>query len=253
MKFFLSKDVWDNKRGFIFGEQVDYLKVGWHTGQDFFTNPIGSVSVLAPADGELCTFQFSKTAGWWGYFQFKYKDKIFSLKRLHMNKEMKAGKYKEGDVLGYCGATGLSSTSKYGISYIGPSDNEQNSDRAVGHLHVELHKGEFKHDTNKVKSLARERIIDPICTFESWLGYREEDDIKEERDKLVFYKEKGQSSVYIKGRDDVYYPIIMGKHFIALFGDWKKNNIVEVDKINNKSNYYFGLFNADENGRYNTM
>ncbi|HHT9138112.1 MAG TPA: hypothetical protein ACFYEK_12835 [Candidatus Wunengus sp. YC60] len=87
-----------------------------------------------------------------------------------MYKQMKDGEYKAEDVFGYCGATGLSITKKYGSSFIGESHEEQTSDKAVGHLHVELHKGEFKHETNQVKELADERIIDPIINFEKWVN-----------------------------------------------------------------------------------
>lgn len=250
MKLFLPDNIWKDKRGFSFGEIVNYLAVGWHTGQDFFTSPVGSTPVFAPYDGVLTTFPFSKSAGWWGYYEFKHKDEIFSLKILHMYKEMEGKRYKEGDVLGYCGATGLSITRKYGTSYIGPTHEEQASDRAVGHLHVELHKGEFKHDTNKIKSLAKLRIIDPVPTFEEWMKEKIEP-IKNK--ELVFYKETGKSSIYIKGLDDIYYPIITGKHFIKLFGDWKDNIINEVDEISPKSDSYFGLFKSDDTGKYDIV
>jgi len=252
MILFLPEEIWKNKKGFPFGKPVDYLFVGWHTGQDFFTNPVGSTPVIAPCDGVLTTFPFSKSAGWWGHFEFKHNDKVFSLKILHMYKEMKKGQYKEGDILGYCGATGLSVTTKHGTSYIGPSHEEQTSDRAVGHLHVELHKGKFKNDTNNNKELAKQRIIDPASTFEKWLGEIKPDQLIENK-KPMFYKEKGKSTVYIKGEDEFYYPIITGKHFISLFGDWEENNIIEVDNISNKSEYYFGLFKSDEKGKYDIM
>lgn len=252
MRLFLPDEIWKNKRGFLFGKPVDYLKVGWHTGQDFFTNPVGSTPIVAPCDGNLTTFPFSKSAGWWGYYEFRHGDEIFSLKIVHMYKEMENKEYREGEILGYCGATGLSVTSKYGVSYIGHSYDEQISDRAVGHLHVELHKGEFKHDTNRVNLLAKQRIIDPVSTFEEWI--KEETTIEQARSKkLIFYKEKGRSSIYIKGVDSIYYPIITGKHFLALFGDWKDNTIKEVDELSPKSDSYFGLFKSDNSGKYDTM
>jgi len=166
-----------------------------------------------------------------------------------MYKELKAGKYKEGDILGYCGGTGLSVTAKYGESYIGESHEEQISDRAVPHLHVELHKGEYKHDTNRSKTLAQQRLLDPVSTFESWI-----DNNSVANTKIVnFYKEKDKSSVYLKGADGNYYPIITGKHFISLFGDWKDNQIIEVDTIDHKSDSYFGLFKAEDNGKYDIV
>ena len=154
---------------------------------------------------------------------------------------MKDGKYKEGDILGYCGATGLSITPKYGSSFIGESHEEQISDKAVPHLHVELHIGEFKHDTNNNKALADIRIIDPISNFEKWIAK-----LPQIKNNMIFYKEHGKSTVYIKGADNIYYPIIMGKHFLALFGDWEDNTIKEVDEIKPKSDSYFGLFKSDE-------
>ena len=170
MIIFLPKDIWKNKRGIPFKKPVNYLKVGYHTGQDSFTSPVGKIPVIAPCDGFLKTFPFSRDAGWWGYYEFNYKNKIYSLKILHMYKQMKDGEYKKEDVLGYCGATGLSLTKKYGICYIGKSHEEQTSDKAAPHLHVELHKGKFEHDTNRNKLLADERIIDPVINFEKWVG-----------------------------------------------------------------------------------
>lgn len=243
MRIFLPENIWKNKRGFPFGKPVNYLKVGYHTGQDFFTDPVNTVYVMAPCDGSLVAYPFSKSAGWWGYFKFAHEKEVYSLKILHMYKEMRSGDYKEGDILGYCGATGLSITA--GVSnYIGPSHEEQVSNNAVPHLHIELHKGEYKHDTNSAKLLADQRIIDPISNFEKWINKLSL------KNNMIFYKEKGQSAVYIKGFDGVYYPIITGGHFVKLFGDWKENNILEFDVLNPKSENYFGLFNADEFGKY---
>jgi hypothetical protein len=70
---------------------------------------------------------------------------------------------------------------------------------------------------------------------------------------MIFYKEKGKSSVYIKGADSIFYPIIMGKHFNMLFGDWKDNIINELDEIKPKADSYFGLFKAGEDGKYDTI
>lgn len=170
MIFFLPKSVWENKRGFRFGKPTTYLSIGYHPGQDFFTRPVGKIPVIAPRDGLLKTLPFSKTAGWWAYYKFDHEGKTYSLKILHMYKPMKDGKYKKGNILGYCGATGFSITNKYGKFYSGPSHEDQISDKAVPHLHVELHKGEFKHDTNKNKTLADKRIIDPVSNFEKWVN-----------------------------------------------------------------------------------
>ncbi|MFH0892466.1 MAG: hypothetical protein V1867_06840 [Candidatus Falkowbacteria bacterium] len=247
MRLFLPDEIWKNKRGFPFKKPVTYLRVGYHTGQDFLTNSVGKVPVFAPCDGNLTTYQFSRSAGWWGTFSFEHAGQVYSLKILHMFKEMKVGKYSEGDILGYCGATGFSTSQKYGDIYTGQSEEEQNSDKAVPHLHVELHKGEFKHDTNNVKALADLRIIDPIINFENWVNS------KPTNNTMIFYKEPGKSSVYIKGADDVYYPIISGKHFITLFGDWKDNTIKEIENINPKSDSYFGLFKANNEGDYDVV
>ena len=245
MRFFLPENVWKNKKGFPFGKPVTYLIIGYHPGQDFFTEPIGSVPVVAPCDGVLTTYPFSRDAGWWGHFKFTHNDQIYSLKILHMYKEMKNGTYKEGDILGYCGATGLSITS--GASHcIGPSIEEQSSNKAVPHLHVELHKGEYKNDTNKSKILADQRIVDPVKYFEEWVN-------KLLKDNMTFYKEKGQTAVYIKGSDEMYYPIITGRHFLTLFGDWGDNTILEFDVLNPKSDSYFGLFKSDDKGKYDTV
>ena len=243
---FLPKEIWENKRGFPFKKLVGYLPAGYHTGQDFLTESIGKVPVIAPCDGLLMTFPFSKSAGWWGFYKFNYEGKIYSLKILHMHKKMRDGKYKESDILGYCGATGLSITQRYGKSYIGESNEEQISDRAVPHLHAELHIGEYKDDTNRIKLLADKRIIDPISNFEKWLSE------KSLSKNIVFYKECGKSSVYIKGADNVFYPIIMGRHFITLFGNWSDNTIKEIDEIKPKSDNYFGLFKSNEEGEYET-
>jgi len=248
MKLFLPKKTWEEKRGFAFGKPVNYLDIGFHGGQDFFTSPVGETPVIAPCDGELITFMgFSKSAGWWGSYTFKYLGKTYSLKILHMYKELKVGKYKEGDILGYCGGTGLSVRGNQKF-FIGPSHEEQASGGGVPHLHVELHIGEYKHDTNKKRDLAKKRLLDPIKTFEQWLG--EDQPIVK---KLTFYKEPGKSSIYLKGVDNVYYPIITGKHFLTLFGDWKENKIIEVEKIDKKSDSYFGLFNSDDEGKYDIM
>src|SRR3990167_6712264 len=247
MRLFLPENIWKEKRGFNFDRPASYLKIGFHGGQDFFTLPIGSIPVFAPCDGELITFPgFSKSAGWWGVFTFQYNGKIYSLKILHMYKELKAGKYKEGETLGYCGGTGLAVTSKYGTSYIGESHEEQTSDKAVPHLHVELHIGEYKHDTSTNKTLAQQRLIDPIPTFEQWLNEQNES----HKNTMIFYKERDKSSIYIKGEGDIYYPIITGKHFLTLFGDWKENKIIVIDNIPKKSDVYFGLFKSDDNGSY---
>jgi len=170
MILFLPKDIWKNKRGSYFGEPASYLTIKYHPAWDFYTEPVGKVPVIAPCDGFLTTFPFSETAGWWGYFKFDHKEEIYSLRILHMYKQMKGGEYNEGDILGYCGATGSSKTKKYGLVNIGTSPEEQTSDKAVPHLHVELHKGEFQHTTNYDKKLADERIIDPIITFEKWIS-----------------------------------------------------------------------------------
>lgn len=183
MRIFLPEDFWRNKRGLHFGKPVNYLKIGYHAGQDFYSDPIGEVTVVAPCDGVLKTFPFSKSAGWWGYYKFNYNGETYSLKLLHMYKQMRDGEYKEGDILGYCGATGLSITQKYGESYIGESHEKQISNKAVGHLHAELHKGEFQHDTNKIKALADERIIDPVTTFENWIANELQDNLVEEGKK----------------------------------------------------------------------
>lgn len=248
MKLFLSEEIWKNKRGFPFKKPVTYLAAGYHTGQDFLTDSVGKVPVIAPCDGLLTTYPLSKSAGWWGTYTFEYDGQLYSLKILHIFKEMKAGKYNEGDILGYCGATGLSITQKYGEVCIGETEEEQNSDKAVPHLHVELHKGEFKHDTNKTRALCDLRIIDPVSTFEKWLNEK-----KAENNKMIFYKEPGKSSVYLKGDDNIYYPIISGKHFISLFGDWKENTIKEINDINPKSESYFGIFKANNEGDYDIV
>lgn len=249
MRLFLPEKIWKEKRGFTFDRPADYLTIGFHGGQDFFTLPIGEVPVTAPCDGTLITFPgFSKSAGWWGVYTFQYMNATYGLKILHMYKELKAGIYKEGDVLGYCGGTGLAVTQKYGVSYIGESIEEQTSDRAAPHLHVELHLGEYKHDTNKIKALAQKRLIDPVATFEKWIN--SESLIK---NNMIFYQEKGSSSVYIKGADGYYYPIITGKHFISLFGNWNENKIIKVDKISEKSDAYFGLFKSSDDGRYDVV
>lgn len=133
-----------------------------------------------------------------------------------------------------------------------PAHKEQTSDKAVGHLHVELHTGEFKHDTNKSKALAKQRIIDPVSTFEKWIKEKKSEKLIDNNNPM-FYKEKGKSSVYIKGADEVYYPIINGKHFKKLFGEWKDNNVIAVKQIINKSDSYFGLFKSDKDGKYDTM
>lgn len=122
---------------------------------------------------------------------------------------------------------------------------EQISDRAVPHLHVELHKGEYKHDTNTNKILAQQRLIDPVKTFEEWVGKT-----LSIQKNMTFYKEKGKSSVYIKGVDNVYYPIISSKHFNSLFGDWKDNIIENANSLDPKSDTYFGLFKSQDDGRY---
>ena len=245
MRLFLTENIWKQKRGFTFNQPADYLTIGFHGGQDFFTLPVGEVPVVAPCDGELIIFPFSKSAGWWGVYRFQHLNATYSLKILHMYKELKAGKYKEGDMLGYCGGTGLAKTKKYGTSYIGESHEEQTSDRAVPHLHAELHLGEYKHDTNKDKTLAQKRLVDPVATFEGWLN---EEFLTQ--NGMIFYKENGKSSVYIKGLDNIYYPIITEKSFITLFGDWKNNKIIEVDNLSEKSDTYFGLFNSGGDGRY---
>jgi len=175
MILFLPEDIWKTKKGFSFGIPVSYLKIGFHAGQDFFSHPVGEIPVIAPCAGILTTFPFSKSAGWWGYYQFKYSGGTYSLKLLHMYNQMKDGEYREGDIIGHCGSTGLSVTKKYGNSYIGVSHEEQTSDRAVPHLHAELHKGEYQHDTNRVKELADERTLDPVSIFEEWI---EEESIK---------------------------------------------------------------------------
>ncbi|MFA6304535.1 MAG: M23 family metallopeptidase [Patescibacteria group bacterium] len=246
MRLFLDETIWKTKRGFTFDKAASYLAIGIHGGQDFFTLPVGSIPVYAPCDGELITFPgFSKSAGWWGVYRFQCNNATYSLKILHMYKELKAGKYKEGDILGYCGGTGLAVTGKYGTSYIGESHEEQTSDRAVPHLHAELHIGEYKHDTNKNKLLAQQRLIDPVKTFEKWLS-----ETLTTQNNMTFYKEKDKSSVYIKGADNIYYPIITGKHFLTLFGDWKDNKINEVDSLEPKSDIYFGLFKSQDDGKY---
>jgi len=246
MQLFLPKKVWQNNKGFSYGKPVTYLSIGYHAGQDFHSNPVGEIPVIAPCDGVLTTFPFSTSAGWWGFYKFDYLGTIYSLKILHMYKEMKAGEYKEGDILGYCGATGLSV--KNGRSFnIGPSHEDQTSDGAVPHLHAELHLGEFKHDTNRNKDLAKKRIIDPVTQFEKWVTEKPID-----KNDMTFYKERGRSSVYIKGTDNVFYPIIMGKHFLILFGDWENNKIIELDTIDQKSNIYFGLFKSNNEGNYET-
>lgn len=246
MRIFLPENVWKEKRGFPFGKPVSYLSIGFHGGQDFFATPVGEVPVIAPCDGELITFPgFSKSAGWWGVYTFQHQGTTYSLKILHMHKELKAQTYKEGDTLGYCGGTGLAVTQKYGTSYIGESHEEQISDRAVPHLHAELHIGEYKHDTNTNKSLAQQRLLDPVKIFEQWTSA-----ISTTQNLMTFYKEKGKSSVYIKGSDNFYYPIITGKHFITLFGDWKDNNIQEINSLDPKSDAYFGLFKGQDDGRY---
>lgn len=244
MKLFLLDDIWNNKRGFAFRKPANYLAIGYHPGQDFFTVPPGQIPVIAPCDGILTTFPFSNSAGWWGYFTFSHRNETFSLKILHMFDALKGGKYKEGEVLGYCGATGLSITGGSQVN-IGPSHEEQNSPKAVPHLHVELHIGEFKHDTNKIKHLADQRIIDPVSTFEKW--------VKEKslvNNSMNFYKEPGKSTVYIKGTNGTYYPILMEKHFLNLFGDWSNNKVEEISDLGPKSESYLGLFRANQAGTY---
>lgn len=249
MRLFLPENIWKEKRGFTFDRLVDYLPIGFHGGQDFFTTPVGEVPVIAPCDGELITFpNFSKSAGWWGIYTFKYFSATYSLKIMHMYKELKAGNYKKGDSLGYCGGTGLAVTSKYGVSYIGESREEQTSDKAAPHLHAELHLGEYKHDTNKYKELAQKRLVDPVAIFEKWLN-----DESLTKNNMIFYQEEGKSSIYLKGKDGIYYPIITGKHFLALFGNWKDNKIIVVDKISEKSDVYFGLFKSGDDGRYDIV
>lgn len=248
MKFFLSENIWKENRGFAFGKPITYLPpLDFHPGQDFFTKPIGTIPVMAPCDGKLNAFGFSKSAGWWGVYTFEYKSCIYSLKILHMYKAMKSGEYKEGDILGYCGATGLAISAGKTI-YIGESDEEQASNEAVPHLHVELHKGEFQHDTNKNLILARKRIIDPVSTFEEWI--RQKDSKGKE---ISFYQEEGRSSIYIKGTDNIYYPIIIGKHFEILFGQFQDNLIIKLDEVMPKSDKYFGLFKSNDQGTYDAV
>ena len=84
MILFLPKDIWKNKRDISFGKSVTYLKMGYHAGQDFYSDPVGTVPVVAPCAETLATFPFSKSAGWWGYFKFSYNNEICRLKILHM-------------------------------------------------------------------------------------------------------------------------------------------------------------------------
>lgn len=183
MILYLPENIWKNQRGKGFRTPASYLKIGYHGGQDFHSNPVGTIPVTAPCDGHLTTFPFSKSAGWWGYFKFEHKGETYCLKLLHMYKQMKDGVYKKGDELGLCGSTGLSITQKHGMAYIGDSHEEQSSEKAVPHLHVELHKGEYQHDTNRVKELADERIIHPVSTFEAWVSEKTAE--KEEPEPVV--------------------------------------------------------------------
>lgn len=170
MVIFLPKDVWKNKKGSHFKKSPYPLTLNYHTGQDFFTDPVGTIPIVAPCDGFLKTSPvFSETAGWWGYYKFNHNDETYSLRILHMYKQMKEGEYKKGEILGYCGATGFCWTQKYKKSLIGQSHEEQTSDRAVAHLHVELHKDEFQFNTLKNKALAEKFLIDPISNFEKWV------------------------------------------------------------------------------------
>jgi hypothetical protein len=212
MIFFLSKNIWGDKKGTPFGETPYPLKVNYHTGQDFHTSPIGVIPVIAPCGGCLTTFPFSKSAGWWGYYKFDYNGETYSLKILHMYKQMEDGVYKKGDILGLCGATGLSITKKHGIAYIGDSHQEQSSEKAVPHLHIELHKGEYQHDTNHIKKLANERIIDPISTFEKWIKElsnknmvvektKKKNTVIQEEKKLEIQESKPKTTCYIKNKN----------------------------------------------------
>ena len=103
MRLFLPENIWKEKQGFTFDRPANYLKIGFHGGQDFFTLPVGTIPVYAPCDGELITFPgFSKSAGWWG--AYTYGRTTFHMRFGTWNKALLKAGLKPAHIINYSDA-----------------------------------------------------------------------------------------------------------------------------------------------------
>ena len=133
----------------------------------------------------------------------------------HLDKKVvKAGdKVKQGDLIGYGDSTGFS----------------------TGH---HLHFGIRVRDKNNTVLNYNNGYFgyidpEPFLPKVKWTF----GELEELRNKtMIFKKEKGKSTIYQTGADGMNYPINSGETFKRLYGEFDKNNIVEVDVVENKSN-----------------
>jgi murein DD-endopeptidase MepM/ murein hydrolase activator NlpD len=88
-----------------YGVPNDWYESGIHNGTDF-SCPEGT-PIVAPTDGEIThRFTFHPTMG--NAIHFSCDHFSCYLRFLHLSKAMPKGKYREGEVIGYTGNTGMS-------------------------------------------------------------------------------------------------------------------------------------------------
>ena len=100
----LPKENWE-KVTQAFGVPNDDYQSGIHNGTDF-SCPEGT-PVVAPCDGEIThRFLAHPTLGNAVYFSCDHV--AYYMRFLHLSQGMKKGKYKQGEIIGYTGNTGMS-------------------------------------------------------------------------------------------------------------------------------------------------
>ena len=83
-----------------------YSLTGHHIGTDYGC-PIGT-PVRAPQDGKATVVGESNALGFFCYYEYRHKGRLFVERFMHMRESVKAGEYKRGQIIGYTGNTGFS-------------------------------------------------------------------------------------------------------------------------------------------------
>lgn len=123
-----------------FGESNEAYASGVHNGTDFAC-PIGT-PVVAPCDGEMY-FRTTDhpTLGGAVYFRFTLDGTMYWMRFLHLSQVCPLGQYKQGDLIGRSGNTGMST---------GP------------HLHLDLWTRPVDASSIRTKQRVFANMLDPL-------------------------------------------------------------------------------------------
>lgn len=83
-----------------------YSITGHHIGTDYGC-PVGT-PVRAPQDGKITVAGESNALGFFCYYEYRHKGRVYVERFMHMRSAVKTGEFKRGQIVGYTGNTGFS-------------------------------------------------------------------------------------------------------------------------------------------------